>query len=125
MSLRLFDDAALAMRAYQSWLDAQPLAPNTRLAYCHSVKGYCTYLLNLPQKAGSTDPLTNENNRDWAVRDYKLYLKTTLLAKPSSGWREDRGKNKPQWAGLNPGNLFNIIKQISFSTRHIQHGGIN
>lgn len=84
MSLRLFDDAALAMRAYQSWLDAQPLAHNTRLAYRHSVKGYCTYLLNYPPQAGSTHPLTNENNRDWAVRDYKLYLKTTRLAKPSS-----------------------------------------
>ena len=81
MSLQLFDDAALALKAYQSWLDAQPLAYNTRLAYRHSVSSYCAYLL---KEGGLEHPLTNENNRDWAVRDYKLYLKTVRLAKPSS-----------------------------------------
>lgn len=82
MSHQLFEDPAQALRAYQSWLAIQPLAHNTQLAYRLAVTGYSNYLTDYPSTVGS--PLTTENGRDWAVRDYKLYLKTVRLAKPSS-----------------------------------------
>jgi site-specific recombinase XerD len=84
MSLRLFDDTVLALTAYRSWLNTQPLTHNTRLAYLLAVTNYCTYLANCPEQEKGGQHLTNENSRDWAVRDYKLYLKTVRLARPSS-----------------------------------------
>ncbi len=82
MALRIFDSPTLALNAYQTWLDTQPLAYNTRLAYQRAVAGYCTYLMS--GQPHSEPPLANENARNYAVRDYKLHLKTVTHSKPTS-----------------------------------------
>jgi site-specific recombinase XerD len=68
--------------AYEAWLARQPLAVNTRRTYRSRVKQYCDYLLTAGYDDG--DPLTEGHARDYAVRDYKVYLKTVRKAKPAS-----------------------------------------
>jgi integrase/recombinase XerC len=68
--------------AYRDWLGQQPLAANTQRAYLVQVRQYCAYLESLPFAYG--DPLRQRHARDYAVRDYKLYLQTSGHAKPSS-----------------------------------------
>jgi site-specific recombinase XerD len=70
------------LTAYNSWLDRQPLAAKTRLAYRFQVRQYGTYLAHLPSLAD--DPLRTPFLRDYVVRDYKTYLKTERQAKPTS-----------------------------------------
>jgi len=68
--------------AYDAWLDRQPLAAKTRVAYRLQVHQYGTYLAQRPPTAD--DPLHTPFARDYAVRDYKTYLKTERQAKPTS-----------------------------------------
>lgn len=70
------------LMAYDAWLDRQPLAAKTRLAYRLQVRQYGAYLAQLPPTAD--DPLRTPFARDYAVRDYKTYLKTERQAKPTS-----------------------------------------
>src|SRR2546425_886709 len=70
------------LSAYDAWLDRQPLAAKTRIAYRLQVHQYGTYLAQLPLTAD--DPLRTPFARDYAVRDYKTYLKTERRAKPTS-----------------------------------------
>jgi site-specific recombinase XerD len=70
------------LTAYDAWLDRQPLAAKTRVAYRLQVHQYGAYLAQLPQTAD--DPLHTPFARDYAVRDYKTYLKTERQAKPTS-----------------------------------------
>jgi integrase/recombinase XerC len=68
--------------AYESWLLRQPLAKNTQDAYRFHVRQYGEYLATRP--ATGDDPLRHSFARDYAVRDFKRYLKTERKAKPAS-----------------------------------------
>lgn len=71
-----------ASAAYREWLQRQPLSPNTRRAYRARVSDYCAYLASTSSEYGNA--LGDPHARDYAVRDYKAYLKTARRAKPSS-----------------------------------------
>ena len=68
--------------AYDAWLDRQPLAAKTRVAYRLQVHHYGEYLAQRTPTAD--DPLRTPFTRDYAIRDYKIYLKTERQAKPTS-----------------------------------------
>lgn len=70
------------LAAYLAWLERQPLAANSRRTYRAHVTQYCAYLAITP--SGSGDPLADPSARDYAVRDFKTYLKSVRRAKPSS-----------------------------------------
>jgi site-specific recombinase XerD len=70
------------LAAYESWLLRQPLAKNTQDAYRFHVRQYGAYLVARPAKGN--DPLHDPFARDYAVRDFKRYLKTERKAKPTS-----------------------------------------
>jgi site-specific recombinase XerD len=70
------------LMAYDVWLDRQPLAAKTRIAYRLQVHQYGAYLAQCSPSAD--DPLRTPFARDYAVRDYKSYLKTERQAKPTS-----------------------------------------
>jgi site-specific recombinase XerD len=70
------------LAAYDAWLDRQPLAAKTRSAYRLQVHQYGAYLAQRPPTAD--DPLRTPFARDYAIRDYKTYLKTERQAKPTS-----------------------------------------
>src|SRR6266581_306475 len=70
------------LTAYDVWLDLQPLAAKTRIAYRLQVHQYGAYLARLSPTGD--DPLRTPFARDYAVRDYKTYLKTERQAKPTS-----------------------------------------
>ena len=67
---------------YQAWLSAQPLSPHTRRTYLTQVRQYCLYLSQTVSE--SDDSLQDEYARDYAVRDYKTYLKTVRKRKPTT-----------------------------------------
>ena len=68
--------------AYEAWLERQPLSENTRRAYRVRAGQYLEYLAATPAEYG--DPLNGLHARDYAVRDFKSYLKTVRKARPSS-----------------------------------------
>src|SRR5438270_192608 len=70
------------LTAYDTWLDRQPLAAKTRVAYRFQVHQYGAYLAQCSPTVD--DPLRTPFARDYAVRDYKTYLKTERQAKPTS-----------------------------------------
>jgi site-specific recombinase XerD len=70
------------LTAYDAWLDRQPLAVKTRVAYRLQVHQYGVYLAQRSPIAD--DPLRTPFAHDYAVRDYKIYLKTERQAKPTS-----------------------------------------
>lgn len=70
------------LTAYDVWLDQQPLAAKTRIAYRLQVHQYGAYLAQ--HSPTTDDPLRTPFARDYAVRDYKTYLKTERQAKPTS-----------------------------------------
>ena len=64
--------AGMAYETYTVWLDRQPLASRSREAYRAQVGSYLGWL------ADTGDPeaaLTQQDRRDWAVRDYKRQMK--------------------------------------------------
>lgn len=67
---------------YEGWLSRQPLSENTKRTYRVRVLQYLEYLSATPAEYG--DPLCDRHARDYAVRDYKTYMKTVRRAKPSS-----------------------------------------
>ena len=67
---------------YQAWLNKQPLSTHTQRAYRTQVRQYCLYLEQTDSEYG--DPLKDEHARDYAVRDYKAYLKTVRKRKPAT-----------------------------------------
>jgi site-specific recombinase XerD len=72
-------DAVLAL--YGNWLGRQPLAVRSREAYLAQVRDFVTWLAESEHGGqGLTDP----HVRDWAVRDYKRYAKTTKRWAPAS-----------------------------------------
>lgn len=70
------------LAAYDAWLERQPLAAKTRTAYRLQVRHYGAYLAQRPPS--SDDPLHTPIARDYAIRDYKTYLKIERQAKPTS-----------------------------------------
>jgi site-specific recombinase XerD len=75
-------DPAASQAAYLTWLERQPLAANSRRTYRVRVTQYCAYLATTPSVSG--DPLVDPHARDYAVRDFKTYLKIVRRAKPTS-----------------------------------------
>ncbi len=76
------NDVEQVLTAYEQWLLRQPLAKNTQEAYRYHVRQYGGYLATKPSTGD--DPLCHPFARDYAVRDYKRYLKTERKAKPAS-----------------------------------------
>lgn len=70
------------LTAYDAWLDRQPLAAKTCVAYRLQVHQYGAYLAQ--RSEDMDDPLSEPYARDYAVRDYKTYLKTERKVKPTS-----------------------------------------
>jgi integrase/recombinase XerC len=70
------------LTAYSQWLNEQPLALNTRVAYRRNVSQFAIFLQEYPPDYGN--PLAEHNARDYAVRDYKTYLKKEHHSKPAS-----------------------------------------
>lgn len=70
------------LAAYDAWLDRQPLAIKTRVAYRLQVHQYGAYLALYPSTPD--DPLRTPFARDYAIRGYKTYLKVERQAKPTS-----------------------------------------
>jgi len=69
------------LAGYESWLKSQPLAARSREAYLAQVREFVTWL------AGSEhggQALADPHVRDWAVRDYKRFVKTTKRWGPAS-----------------------------------------
>jgi integrase/recombinase XerC len=67
---------------YKIWLSKQPLSVHTRRAYRTQVRQFCVYLDQADSEYG--DPLKDEHARNYAVRDYKSYLKTVRKRKPAT-----------------------------------------
>lgn len=76
------DQLPQLLTAYAAWLNRQPLAANTRRAYKGRVSQYCKYLATIV--ADDEAPLHSPQARDYAVRDYKSYLKTVDRVSPRS-----------------------------------------
>jgi len=74
-------DPNVPLAAYRDWLEQQPLSAHTRRAYRGRAKGFLEWLAEHPR---TEDPLAAGPARDYAVRDYKRYLKIERGAKPSS-----------------------------------------
>jgi site-specific recombinase XerD len=74
-------DAEAVLAAYAVWLKRQPLATRSRDAYLAQVRSFLMWL------AGSEhgpEALVDPHVRDWAVRDYKRYVKTDRRWAPAS-----------------------------------------
>ncbi len=67
---------------YEIWLSKQPLSSHTRRSYRTQVRQFCVYLDQADREYG--DPLKEEHARNYAVRDYKSYLKTIRKRKPAT-----------------------------------------
>ncbi|MCA1679207.1 MAG: tyrosine-type recombinase/integrase, partial [Actinobacteria bacterium] len=75
-------DPVEQLAGYERWLETQPLAPSTRRAYRGHARRFVEFLASWPGEGGN--PLTDAHARDYAVRDFKSYLKTVRRAKPAS-----------------------------------------
>ncbi|MDQ3676344.1 MAG: tyrosine-type recombinase/integrase [Actinomycetota bacterium] len=75
-------DPADQLAGYERWIETQPLAASTRRAYRGHVRRFVEFLACWPGEGGN--PLTDAHARDYAVRDFKSYLKTVRRAKPAS-----------------------------------------
>ena len=72
-------DAVLA--AYGRWLKRQPLSVRSREAYLAQVRDFVGWLAGSEHGAKA---LADPHVRDWAVRDYKRFAKTTKRWGPAS-----------------------------------------
>ncbi len=70
-----------ALADYEAALRGAPLGPRTRAKYTSKVRAYLGWLATSEVDG---DPLTDPAARDWAVRDYRGWLKTVARAKPST-----------------------------------------
>lgn len=77
-----YSTSTAAFEAYTDWLEYQPLSANTRRTYSTQVNQFCAYLGTLTPEYG--DPLNIPHARDYAVRDYKDFLKTVKKHKPTT-----------------------------------------
>jgi site-specific recombinase XerD len=65
-------DVERVLAGYRRWLARQPLAERTRDAYAAQVRGFLAWLADSEHGAAA---LTEPQVRDWAVRDYKRWVK--------------------------------------------------
>jgi hypothetical protein len=70
------------LTAYEAWLERQPLATKTHIAYHLHVRQYGACLAQQPPALD--DPLHTPFVCDHAIRDYKTYLKIECEANPTS-----------------------------------------
>ena len=89
---------------YDGWLTRQPLAARTRDAYLAQARDFVTWLAGSEHGARA---LVASDVRDWAVRDYKRYVKTTKRWGPASvnqalaaidNFYRSRGAGRPEVA---------------------------
>jgi len=69
-------------KKYDAWLNRQPLSPHTKRAYRTRLNHFFGYIGSCGQDYG--DLLSDQHSRDFAVRDYRTYLKRTAKAKPAT-----------------------------------------
>ncbi|MGW0807882.1 tyrosine-type recombinase/integrase [Nonomuraea sp. NPDC002799] len=78
------DDYADFLIAYTAALADVPLAADTKRTYISRVRMYLAWLASpTAGRRSKGDPLTNPRARDWAVRDYRLYLLRDVQPKRS------------------------------------------
>lgn len=77
-----FSQPADAFDAYVQWLAYQPLAPNTQRTYRTQGRQFCIFLSETPSL--HSDPLRDPHARNYAVRDYKVFLKTKKKRQPAT-----------------------------------------
>lgn len=73
------DDFAEFLTTYAAELEKVPLSADTRRTYVSRVRMFLAWLADGTGSGSSRrrfrgDPLTNPTARDWAIRDYRLYL---------------------------------------------------
>lgn len=73
-------DPGKKLEGYETWIERQPLAPRSRHAYLERVKTFLHWLAGEASEFG--DPLADPHARDYAVRDFKQYLKRKRKASP-------------------------------------------
>jgi integrase len=97
-------DVDAAVGGYDGWLTRQPLAARTRDAYLAQARDFVTWLAGFEHGARA---LVASDVRDWAVRDYKRYVKTTKRWGPASvnqalaaidNFYRSRGAGRPEVA---------------------------
>ena len=97
-------DVDAAVGDYDGWLARQPLAARTRDAYLAQARDFVTWLAGSEHGARA---LVASDVRDWAVRDYKRYVKTTKRWGPASvnqalaaidNFYRSRGAGRPEVA---------------------------
>jgi len=97
-------DVDAAVGDYDGWLTRQPLAGRTRDAYLAQARDFVTWLAGSEHGARA---LSYPDVRDWAVRDYKRYVKTTKRWGPASvnqalaaidNFYRSRGAGRPEVA---------------------------
>ena len=70
-----------ALDDYLVWLDKQPLADRSRDAYRAQVESFLVWLDDIEDPA---EALSVAHRRDWAVRDYKRFLKNKRRLSPAT-----------------------------------------
>jgi hypothetical protein len=97
-------DVDAAVGDYDGWLTRQPLAARTRDAYLAQARDFVMWLAESEHGARA---LVASDVRDWAVRDYKRYVKTTKRWGPASvnqalaaidNFYRSRGAGRPEVA---------------------------
>lgn len=97
-------DVDTVLDGYDGWLTRQPLAARTREAYLAQARDFVTWLAGSEHGAPA---LADADVRDWAVRDYKRYVKTTKRWGPASvnqalaaidNFYRSRGAGRPEVA---------------------------
>ena len=97
-------DVDAVLGGYDGWLTRQPLAERTRDAYLAQARDFVTWLASSEHGARA---LSASDVRDWAVRDYKRYVKTTKRWGPASvnqalaaidNFYRSRGAGRPEVA---------------------------
>jgi site-specific recombinase XerD len=78
----MVDSTTQILETYRAWLNAQPISSHTRRAYANRTAQFLTFLVDQTTSYG--DPLTSTTARDFAVRDFKTFLKVEKQLKPSS-----------------------------------------
>ncbi len=76
------EQTGLYLATYQKFLLTQPFSIHTRRSYLSRTNLFLNFLLTQPLSYG--DPFHAELARDFAVRDFKNFLKTSHAATPAS-----------------------------------------
>lgn len=70
------------LASYQVWLDRQPLSNNSRRTYRTQVRQFCSFLETNAENYENA--LNDPHARNYAVRDYKTFLKTERKLRPTT-----------------------------------------